>query len=134
MIRRPPRSTRTDTLFPYTTLFRSPAGIKRQLAALQMQDVIDDIVQEIALVADDQDRRAIAFEDILEPHHRFEIEVVRRLVEQQHIGLREEEGGERHAHPQAPREAVERLFLHSHDETYPPPAARGAGRGSQKPA
>src|SRR3546814_17788635 len=28
MIRRPPRSTRTDTLFPYTTLFRSgmPAG------------------------------------------------------------------------------------------------------------
>src|SRR3546814_2908470 len=30
MIRRPPRSTRTDTLFPYTTLFRSPE-----------QDVVD---------------------------------------------------------------------------------------------
>src|SRR3546814_17380355 len=27
MIRRPPRSTRTDTLFPYTTLFRSGLGI-----------------------------------------------------------------------------------------------------------
>src|SRR3546814_1000634 len=27
MIRRPPRSTRTDTLFPYTTLFRSPCNI-----------------------------------------------------------------------------------------------------------
>src|SRR3546814_20339837 len=26
MIRRPPRSTRTDTLFPYTTLFRSPSS------------------------------------------------------------------------------------------------------------
>src|SRR3546814_8878557 len=26
MIRRPPRSTRTDTLFPYTTLFRSRPG------------------------------------------------------------------------------------------------------------
>src|SRR3546814_8827790 len=26
MIRRPPRSTRTDTLFPYTTLFRSAGG------------------------------------------------------------------------------------------------------------
>src|SRR3546814_20025927 len=26
MIRRPPRSKLTDTLFPYTTLFRSPAG------------------------------------------------------------------------------------------------------------
>src|SRR3546814_16048055 len=27
MIRRPPRSTRTDTLFPYTTLFRSAAAL-----------------------------------------------------------------------------------------------------------
>src|SRR3546814_18285864 len=34
MIRRPPRSTRTDTLFPYTTLFRSwpaPAGKAEQV-------------------------------------------------------------------------------------------------------
>src|SRR3546814_13449972 len=29
MIRRPPRSTRTDTLFPYTTLFRSPRVLER---------------------------------------------------------------------------------------------------------
>src|SRR3546814_2972951 len=29
MIRRPPRSTRTDTLFPYTTLFRSASSIAR---------------------------------------------------------------------------------------------------------
>src|SRR3546814_5284375 len=29
MIRRPPRSTRTDTLFPYTTLFRSAANGRR---------------------------------------------------------------------------------------------------------
>src|SRR3546814_702069 len=33
MIRRPPRSTRTDTLFPYTTLFRSVEARKRALAA-----------------------------------------------------------------------------------------------------
>src|SRR3546814_5232328 len=34
MIRRPPRSTRTDTLFPYTTLFRSPSQVclARELA------------------------------------------------------------------------------------------------------
>src|SRR3546814_11621985 len=31
MIRRPPRSTRTDTLFPYTTLFRSPADVSEVL-------------------------------------------------------------------------------------------------------
>src|SRR3546814_4802779 len=29
MIRRPPRSTRTDTLFPHTTLFRSIVGIEQ---------------------------------------------------------------------------------------------------------
>src|SRR3546814_16279190 len=29
LIRRPPRSTRTDTRFPYTTLFRSPGGERR---------------------------------------------------------------------------------------------------------
>src|SRR3546814_9135187 len=37
MIRRPPRSTRTDTLFPYTTLFRSDEAIglnRNALAAL----------------------------------------------------------------------------------------------------
>src|SRR3546814_10110096 len=33
MIRRPPRSTRTDTLFPYPTLFRSPALRRILLAA-----------------------------------------------------------------------------------------------------
>src|SRR3546814_20301284 len=35
MIRRPPRSTRTDTLFPYTTLFRSPVSRHRPEEHLQ---------------------------------------------------------------------------------------------------
>src|SRR3546814_2231860 len=33
MIRRPPRSTRTDTLFPYTTLFRSKRGTETEIGA-----------------------------------------------------------------------------------------------------
>src|SRR3546814_1024483 len=40
MIRRPPRSTRTDTLFPYTTLFRS-----RQQGAGQQGDVVTPLAQ-----------------------------------------------------------------------------------------
>src|SRR3546814_6828233 len=36
MIRRPPRSTRTDTLFPYTTLFRSTFAIGPTLAHLDV--------------------------------------------------------------------------------------------------
>src|SRR3546814_7952110 len=43
MIRRPPRSTRTDTLFPYTTLFRSlhaaVCATRQQLPALRTQRV-----------------------------------------------------------------------------------------------
>src|SRR3546814_8499938 len=34
MVRLPPRSTRTDTLFPYTTLFRSPRRIGDKIAGL----------------------------------------------------------------------------------------------------
>src|SRR3546814_4865147 len=44
MIRRPPRSTRTDTLFPYTTLFRSPC------------DGHAGAVNLIGLVDEDEDR------------------------------------------------------------------------------
>src|SRR3546814_19345886 len=37
MIRRPPRSTRTDTLFPYTTLFRSTARAARRRPAAALR-------------------------------------------------------------------------------------------------
>src|SRR3546814_1950882 len=41
MIRRPPRSTRTDTLFPYTTLFRSGEhlreGHRRRIGAVELE-------------------------------------------------------------------------------------------------
>src|SRR3546814_2956798 len=39
MIRRPPRSTRTDTLFPYTTLFRSAVAAGRQHHGLRTEAV-----------------------------------------------------------------------------------------------
>src|SRR3546814_15476209 len=44
MIRRPPRSTRTDTLFPYTTLFRSAAAgtaqpVPRRTPAASLTDL-----------------------------------------------------------------------------------------------
>src|SRR3546814_4824621 len=50
MIRRPPRSTRTDTLFPYTTLFRSIAvgsgylGPQRTLGQLPAQELETRVV------------------------------------------------------------------------------------------
>src|SRR3546814_19696864 len=38
MIRRPPRSTRTDTLFPYTTLFRAALTGRAALISTERQD------------------------------------------------------------------------------------------------
>src|SRR3546814_19478897 len=45
MIRRPPRSTRTDTLFPYTTLFRSALG-DRGISAIAARQPLHPVVQE----------------------------------------------------------------------------------------
>src|SRR3546814_9048513 len=71
MRRRPPRSTRTDTLFPYTTLFRSPddviwnkggPGALKQMAdhaeatgsgAIAVQDVPRDQTASYSIVATD---------------------------------------------------------------------------------
>src|SRR3546814_15371053 len=39
MNRRPPRSTRTETLFPYTTLFRSPAALYKALGGFATNGV-----------------------------------------------------------------------------------------------
>src|SRR3546814_3292637 len=49
MIRRPPRSTRTDTLFPYTTLFRSPGRpplATRLMAGLAILKHMHDLSDE----------------------------------------------------------------------------------------
>src|SRR3546814_14964000 len=43
MIRRPPRSTRTDTLFPYTTLFRSNADLSGSNNAIGSSDFTQSI-------------------------------------------------------------------------------------------
>ena len=58
----------------------------------------DRIVEKITIVADDDQRRRIVSEMVLQPKGAFEIEIVGRFVEQQQIGLREQRSGERHAH------------------------------------
>src|SRR3546814_14698033 len=47
MIRRPPRSTRTGTLFPYTTLFRSmiDAAPRRRMSLGELTDELADAVE-----------------------------------------------------------------------------------------
>src|SRR3546814_14915566 len=56
MIRRPPRSTRTDTLFPYTTLFRSQrlAGARRADQQTALRDLAAEAL-ELLRVAQELD-------------------------------------------------------------------------------
>src|SRR3546814_4813684 len=46
MIRRPPRSTRTDTLFPYTTLFRSPRHFSIRWLGEKLPEFIRSYIAE----------------------------------------------------------------------------------------
>src|SRR3546814_2576071 len=54
MIRRPPRSTRTDTLFPYTTLFRSQAGNRMEDIMAQMGEGSGQLSLPLIIKADVQ--------------------------------------------------------------------------------
>src|SRR3546814_5670361 len=57
MIRRPPRSTRTDTLFPYTTFFRSRADQLADRAVRHFGVVLQDPRDAVGLVLALADRR-----------------------------------------------------------------------------
>src|SRR3546814_5507938 len=68
MIRRPPRSTRTDTLFPYTTLFRSR---RFRLAGL-CRDPGDSARPRPAEPGPHEDRRARLSHDLRADRHAFD--------------------------------------------------------------
>src|SRR3546814_13959198 len=105
MIRRPPRSTRTDTLFPYTTLFRSlelvadhadvvvgvrPRRMPRQLRDLPGREVAEDlrgaqaqlVAQRMQLGVDVDRRAGAGLAQVLDLRLEvgdglFEVEIVR---------------------------------------------------------
>src|SRR3546814_21125934 len=51
MIRRPPRSTRTDTLFPYTTLFRSQLEFLRAAVWPELKVAVTSVTEQWAGMA-----------------------------------------------------------------------------------
>src|SRR3546814_17058707 len=92
MIRRPPRSTRTDTLFPYTTLFRSASYTKGSRERMQglladhglKRTVLADSWQE-ALGASSQGSAALT---VLPLDHGFTTPDIAVLSEQDMLGDR----------------------------------------------
>src|SRR6185436_15185776 len=69
---------------------RIVALVGNALAAIEFEDPAGDVVEKIAVVGDDQDRAGIIAQMAFKPMHRFSIEMVRRLVEQQQIRLIEQ--------------------------------------------
>ena len=74
------------------------AGIRRARIPLEVQDVVYRAGQEGAVVADQQHRLSDLPEIVLQPLGGFEIQVVGRLIEQQHVGR----AGELPGQPEAP--------------------------------
>src|SRR3546814_20667184 len=68
MIRRPPRSTRTDTLFPYTTLFRSYARIRCCLDVTLPRQSRSSVVKHEHDDPIDAQQLASAVRNIAEPY------------------------------------------------------------------
>ena len=62
------------------------AGIGAQLAAIELDDACRHRIEKGAIVRDQQQRTAEVVEQILQPQDGVEVEVVGRLVEQQHLG------------------------------------------------
>src|SRR3546814_14515997 len=93
MYRRPPRSTPTDTLFPYTSLFRSPR--QRVEVARRRARIVDPFAQARAAV-DHVDREHIVgvliFEILAAPDRIIGIEAADRLEPQRLTAPRLERG------------------------------------------
>ena len=70
---------------------------RNALAAVELEDPARDVVEEVPIVGDGDDRALVVGEEALEPRDRLRVEMVRRLVEQQQAGRREQQPAERDA-------------------------------------
>ena len=80
---------------------RIAAAVERELALVEVQDVVDAGVEQFAIVTHHQHGMRITFQIIVEPERPFEVEIVRGLVEQQQVGLCEEDRRQGDAHAPA---------------------------------
>ncbi len=91
--------------------------------------MIDGIVQQVAVMADDDEAARIAREVVFEPQGAFEVEIIGGLVKQEQVGLGEEHGSKRHAHAPAAGKLRDRPLLGVRGKPEAGEDRRGAGRG-----
>ena len=88
-----------------------PSNQRTCAVALEGQDVGRDPVEEPAVVADDHGAAGEGLQAGLERPERVDVEVVGRLVEQQHVAARLEQLGQVDAVPLAAGQLADRLLL-----------------------
>ena len=90
-------------------------------AAIELEDPAGDVVEEVAVVGDDHHGAGILAQVLFQPRRRLGVEMVGRLVEQQQVGLAQQQLAERHAAALAARQlghlgvlrrAAQRLHRH----------------------
>jgi len=74
-----------------------PPLVPGQLAVPDLDHPVDDAVEEIPVVRDEEDGAGVVDQLLLKPEDRVGVEVVGRLVEDRHVGLRHEDARERDA-------------------------------------
>ena len=77
--------------------------VKVDLLVVDFRHAIDHVVHERSVVADDDDGARVAAEEAFEPLHAFQVQMVRRLVEQEHLGVSDQQLRKRNAHLPAAR-------------------------------
>src|SRR3546814_4342458 len=78
MIRRPPRSTLTDTLFPYSTLFRSRAALRGDRGAFERVERDVDLRAAAADLLADVEHRCLVALALADHDGAVDLEVVER--------------------------------------------------------
>src|SRR6185437_2500109 len=89
-------------------LLLEPGGVVavpgNTVPAVELQNPFGDVVEEIPIVRDGDHGARVLLEITLEPADRFGIEMVGRLIEQQHVGRGEQQAAERDTAPLSSRE------------------------------
>ena len=105
------------------------AGGKRDLALVQMRDRFHRAIQQAAVMGDHEGRAGKARQPGLQPHRRFQVEVVGRLVQQQQVRVGEQRRGQRDAHAPAAGKLGDRPSLGGLVEPQAGEDGGGARRG-----
>ena len=79
---------------------------------VQVEDLVDDRLDQVDVVGDHDEAAAVGLEVVAQPDDRVGVEVVGRLVEEQGVGVREQDPGELDAAALTAGERVQRLAEH----------------------